>query len=102
MTVARSGLGDLSWLTDNLGDWIGSGIDIIGRRYGTPPPGTVITGPNGQIIRQGTGYPVTTGGAYTPPYGGNTYPVTAQAGGNYTGLLILGLGAVALFALAKK
>lgn len=100
MTVARSAFGDLSWLTDNLGDWVGSGIDIIGRRYGNPPPGTVITGPNGQIIRQGNGYPVTTGGAYTPPYGSNSYP--AVQGGNYTGLLLLGLGAVALFALAKK
>lgn len=95
MIVRRAGMG--SWLTDNIGSWIGDGIKIATARYGVPPAGTVITTPGGQVVRQGSGYPVTPGGAYYPP-AINTVPgggVTVTPSAGLTPGLVWGLGAVA-------
>ena len=87
--------------------WQGAISDIIGI-FGDVyrPPGTVTTGPNGQVIRQNPGYPVTPGtGVYYPGGpgygggGGGNVPVTGQAPGNTGTLLIVGLGVVAAVAL---
>lgn len=89
-----------SWFTDGIGGWIDQTISILGTRYGAPPPGTVVTGPNGQVIRQNPGYPTTPGGAYYPPAGGGTVPVAV--GMDYVPLLIGGGVLLLLVAAVSK
>jgi hypothetical protein len=85
-------------------DLLGAGVDILKGRYGVPPPGTVITGPGGQVIRQSPGYPTTpgTGTGYYPPGGGGSGSVYVPPV-DYTplligGALVLGL----LFVMGQK
>lgn len=86
-----------------IGGWIGQGINIVNSRYGVPPPGTVITTPGGQVVRQTPGYPTTPGGGYYPPStvtpgGSVTYPPPQ----NYTGVLLAGLALLAVVMVTKK
>lgn len=93
--MARVGLGQYTPET-----WwqqaISNVTDIFKARYGVPPPGTVITTPGGQTVRQGEGYPVTPG----PITGGVSVPVGMD--GMVPILLIGGLGLVAVMVMAGK